>query len=279
MTLNFSFRGTEHQATLIAALAIMALGFGLIATGYVHWGWFFVAWFFQVVFFVISSVGFHRLFCHQSYKTNKVTEYILLYLCSVVGYGSSIHFVLSHIWHHRYSDTDKDPQQFKYFTDIFKAKYVEYKASFKDKRMVYRRVGRFPEHRFMHTWYWLVCAATVFLFLGVGYATGYEWKLLMYVYLLPAAAAIFAGRAFNWLAHDGMRGPRNLLIWGILLGPSEHLHENHHDSPGSWDYREKPTDIDFGAYFIWCVMKNRPSFMDFITVRHKLGKRQLHADY
>lgn len=267
----FSFRGTEHQPALYVGLAAILLGWSLVLFGYVNVWWIILSHIVTCFYLYCSSIGFHRLFSHKSYETYRPISMFLLLVGTLGAYGSSMHFTLSHIRHHLFSDTEDDPQQFETLKDVFLPSYVEKPATIAEKKMLFRRLGKYTEHRIAHNFYWLIIIAFVSILLILG-----GWKAALYLWALPAGMTVFTGRLFNLWAHDGMEQPTNVWWWGLPFGFSgEHLHKNHHDSPGSWDYREKPSDMDGGAYVVWAIMKNRPSWKSFISLDHKLEKRQI----
>ncbi|MBC7772524.1 MAG: acyl-CoA desaturase [Pyrinomonadaceae bacterium] len=55
------------------------------------------------------TVGYHRLFTHQSFKTNKVVRYLLAVLGSMAVQGAVIEWCGAHRKHHQHSDEDGDP--------------------------------------------------------------------------------------------------------------------------------------------------------------------------
>ena len=55
------------------------------------------------------TVGYHRLFTHQSFKTNKVVRYILGALGSMAVQGAVIEWSGAHRKHHQHSDHEEDP--------------------------------------------------------------------------------------------------------------------------------------------------------------------------
>jgi stearoyl-CoA desaturase (delta-9 desaturase) len=55
------------------------------------------------------TVGFHRLFTHQSFETNRVIQFILGVLGSMAIEGSLLKWVALHRRHHQHSDAEDDP--------------------------------------------------------------------------------------------------------------------------------------------------------------------------
>jgi len=55
------------------------------------------------------TVGFHRLFTHQSFETNPVVKFIFGILGSMAVQGPLLHWVALHRIHHQHSDDHDDP--------------------------------------------------------------------------------------------------------------------------------------------------------------------------
>src|SRR5947199_2209275 len=55
------------------------------------------------------TVGFHRLFTHRSFETNRVMQFILAALGSMAVEGPLIKWVAMHRRHHQHSDQPGDP--------------------------------------------------------------------------------------------------------------------------------------------------------------------------
>lgn len=55
------------------------------------------------------TVGYHRLFAHNTYKTNHVVQFFLLFFGAAAFQQSALQWSSQHRDHHRYVDTDRDP--------------------------------------------------------------------------------------------------------------------------------------------------------------------------
>ncbi len=70
------------------------------------------------VFFVSASalgitVGYHRLFAHLTFKTNRVIRFLMLFFGAATFEQSALEWASQHRDHHRYVDTDQDPYNIK----------------------------------------------------------------------------------------------------------------------------------------------------------------------
>lgn len=100
----------------IVTLAAVILPFvGLLAAVVSLWGWA-CGWgaiALLVVMYLLTglgiTVGFHRLFTHQSFETNRVVKFIFGVLGSMAVQGSLLKWVALHRLHHQHSDHENDP--------------------------------------------------------------------------------------------------------------------------------------------------------------------------
>ena len=88
---------------------------GLILAVALMWGWGF-GWVdlgLLVGMYLLTSlgvtVGFHRLFTHHSFETNRLVQFILAALGSMAAQGALLDWVAVHRRHHECSDEDGDP--------------------------------------------------------------------------------------------------------------------------------------------------------------------------
>lgn len=245
--MNFQYSSKHYLYSLYINLGAFFLGVGLIVGGYVAWQWILLTWFIYFITVTLNSAGFHRLFSHQSYQTSTFWEIFLTLYGTLTMYGSSINWSIYHTAHHRYSDTEKDPHQFKQIKDVFFNSYRYDKAEFTDKKVA-ARLSRKWYHRITHKYYWLfpLSFATILFLINP------LW--LIYGYMAPVGLTIFGGAFFNYFAHT-VDGPQNHFSWTLALS-GENRHQLHHDEPWRWDFREKWYHIDLAAMFIKLIKKN-----------------------
>lgn len=55
------------------------------------------------------TVGYHRLFTHRSFETNRVVQFLLAAFGSMAVQGPLMKWVAQHRRHHQHSDTEDDP--------------------------------------------------------------------------------------------------------------------------------------------------------------------------
>jgi stearoyl-CoA desaturase (Delta-9 desaturase) len=57
--------------------------------------------------------GYHRLYSHRAYKTNKPVEAAILFFATMSLQGSALRWAFDHRLHHAHVDTDEDPYSIK----------------------------------------------------------------------------------------------------------------------------------------------------------------------
>lgn len=97
-------------------LAIVFLPFaGLVAAAVLLWGWAFHWVHLGLLLGMYGltgigiTVGFHRLFTHRAFETNRVVQFILAALGSMALQGPLFKWVALHRRHHQHSDMPEDP--------------------------------------------------------------------------------------------------------------------------------------------------------------------------
>lgn len=112
-TLSGDQQTMKERVTIAAFIAVPFVA--LIAAAPVAWGWG-LDWHdvvIAVVMYAISghgvTIGFHRLFTHQSFKAHTGLRAALAVAGSLAVEGPVIRWVADHRRHHRFSDKDGDP--------------------------------------------------------------------------------------------------------------------------------------------------------------------------
>ena len=108
--------GRLSVAVWVANLSGVVLPFvGLAAAVFLLWGWGFnwvnlgllLGMYIPTALGV--TVGYHRLFTHRSFETNRVVQFVLGVLGSMAVEGPLLDWVALHRRHHEHSDTPDDP--------------------------------------------------------------------------------------------------------------------------------------------------------------------------
>ena len=101
---------------LTAVFALIVLPLILVTLGVFYiidyqFGWF-EALLFTTGYYISNitvGIGLHRLWSHDTYKTNKFVEFILALLSAGTLQGPALSWASNHFKHHTFTDTEKDP--------------------------------------------------------------------------------------------------------------------------------------------------------------------------
>jgi stearoyl-CoA desaturase (delta-9 desaturase) len=100
---------------MVNLVAVVAPFLGLVATAVALWGrgfsWVYLGLLLGMYALTALgiTVGFHRLFSHRAFETNRGVQFILAVLGSMAAEGPLLKWVALHRRHHQYSDQPGDP--------------------------------------------------------------------------------------------------------------------------------------------------------------------------
>jgi len=175
------------------------------------------------------SIGYHRLLCHNSFKTNLIIKRVLLYLAMLAGQGGPIYWIGIHKgYHHRFADTYKDAHSPK---NGFVHSYIGwmFKMNSMSLRSVYR-LFKDPDLLFSHKYYQLIFWFSHIIIAFISFEIwlwfmGFPVFITLHLFFLQTS-----------ITHLGKIGYRNYNVkdnsvnvpwlFPILLGES--WHNNHH---------------------------------------------------
>jgi stearoyl-CoA desaturase (Delta-9 desaturase) len=215
------------------------------------------------------TVGFHRLFTHRSFETNRVVQFFLAVLGSMAVEGPLLKWVAVHRRHHQYSDTHADPHSpheqgdgllglmrglwhahVGWFFQPVPSNLPHYVKDLQQSRLLRATSRLFP--------LWVVLGLLIPATLG-GLLTG-TWMGVLSGLLWGGLARIFLVHHVTWsinsVCHLWGRQPfrtgdhsRNNFIFGAL-GFGEGWHNNHHAFPTSARFGFRWWQVDLGYWFI-----------------------------
>lgn len=199
-----------------------------------------------IVASITISVGYHRLFCHNSFKTNSFWHYLFAITGTLFMYSSPLQWAVTHSTHHKRSDSDLDPHPLPKYAMFFKG-YRNVPLDTWQARRLIKSSGIF--HAFIDKWYVGIFVSLVILI----------WLIypnyVIYAFLPSLGVSHFIGGLHNVISHSAKR-PRDLAFMEYILPASgEWLHGGHHDKPGRSDFRTKWYHFDLGALVIKSIKK------------------------
>ena len=182
------------------------------------------------------SACYHRMLSHKSFIVHPIMKKLMLWFCALSCQGSPIFWVTIHRgYHHRYSDTDKDPHSpihgfwHSYILWMFKIKEGDHNIKYvvdllKDNDVVFF-------HKYYNQIIWIshLCIALI------------SFDLWLFTIMLPAFITLHSFALQTSLNHSKTYGYKNyetrddsvnvIWLWPFILG--EAWHNNHHGEAGN----------------------------------------------
>lgn len=263
-------------ATRVANLIAVTVPFlGLVAGIILLWGWGFsgVDLALLVGMSLLTSlgitVGFHRLFTHRSFETNRVVQCVLGILGSMAVQGPLAQWVAVHRRHHQHSDEEGDPHSphlgrhgFLGFLSRFWHAHVGwlFKPDPPNLEHYVKDIHQSPLLLTVSVLFplWLVLGLAIPTILGglltgtwMGALLGFIWGGLVRIFLchhvtwsINSVCHLWGQRPFA--SHDQSR---NNVVFGVL-GLGEGWHNNHHAFPTSARHGLRWWQVDVSYWVI-----------------------------
>jgi stearoyl-CoA desaturase (Delta-9 desaturase) len=224
--------------------------------------------------------GYHRLYSHRAYKTNKFIELIVLFFSSMAAQGSALRWSFDHRLHHAHVDTDEDPYSISKGFWYAHCLWILKRPKPIDPKVVPDLI-RNPLVQFQHRHYRLLLIATnavAFLFIG--------WLLNDYVgaFFLSLWTRLFFLHHFTWfinsLAHTWGDKPfcqeqsavNNYVIAFLTFG--EGYHNFHHTFANDYRNGIRWYHFDPTKWIIWTLSKlglaSGLKTVDALTIKKRL---------
>ena len=199
------------------------------------------------------TVGYHRYFTHESFRTSRPVAFFLALLGVLAGQGTPSWWVYRHRMHHRFTDRVGDPHSPK-IGGFFHA----HMGWILEKMTLEARAGQYVLRESWPVELRLLDRIAPLLFLGQGavlYGLG-GWTVVAWAYFIPTVVSWHLTFLVNSLCHqmgdrpfDTQDESRNNVFFAALMF-GEGWHNNHHAWPRNARLGLRPLQIDFGFYFI-----------------------------
>lgn len=215
------------------------------------------------------TVGYHRLFTHRSFETNRAMQFLLGVSGSMALEGPLLRWAAIHRRHHQYSDAQEDPhsphQQGEGIRGLVSGLWHAHMGWFfqpdppnlshyvKDLRQ--SSLLRMVSALFL---VWVAVGLLIPAVLGglltgtwTGVASGLVWGGLARIFLVHHVTWSVNSLCHLWGAqpfHTGDQSRNNFLFGALGLG--EGWHNNHHAFPTSPRFGLRWWQIDVGYWFI-----------------------------
>ena len=215
------------------------------------------------------TVGYHRLFTHRAFETNRVVQFVLAVVGSMAIEGPLLKWVAIHRRHHQHSDTHEDPhsphEQGNGFLGLLRGIWHSHMGWFfePDPPDLSHYVKDLHQSSLLRTastlfplWATLgllLPAALGGLLTGtwMGALSGLLWGGLARVFLVHHVTWSINSICHLWGSQPFQTGDqsRNNFVFGAV-GLGEGWHNNHHAFPTSAKFGLRWWQIDVGYWFI-----------------------------
>ena len=254
MTLQSTlFTQTMTKFRLIGFISFCALGYAFFVGG--SWQ----EWVLSAgVYFLYACVGvavtFHRYLTHSSFEMPKWKEYVMAFLGHLAGTSSAIAWVATHIDHHRFSDTEKDPHALK--NGVLKLLLLDYKESEMPRSRAVIRLINDPFYMILHKYFLLLHIVWVGILYGL-----FGFDAVLFGHLVPVSLVFAASGAVNVFGHKWGEArhatnddsKNNLFV--ALFTWGEGWHNTHHRFPTRANFAERWWELDVSWMVIRLVQK------------------------
>lgn len=259
------------------ALAIIVPLLGLIAAMILMWhtpfSWLNLSLFFggYVLTTLGVTIGYHRLFTHKSYKTNRVISAILGILGSMSVQGPILQWASTHRRHHQHTDSEDDPHSphayGSSFLGLLRGMLHSHFGWFFSKAPTRDIMNRYvpdliadPVITFVSRWFGLWVLLGLLIPAAIGLAVTQSWMGALMALLWGGLLRVFFVHHVTWSVNSAChlwgRQPfnthdesRNNAVMGVLaLG--EGWHNTHHAFPASARHGLAWWEIDISYWLI-----------------------------
>ena len=196
---------------------------------------------YQIIAMFGLSIGLHRHFAHNQFKTSKLFESISLFLAMLAFSRSPLSWIGAHRIHHRYSDTEKDPHSptHKGFWNVLFNNWQVKKIDRPYVRDLYKN----PRIMFFHKHWLKLHITTAIITLLISF------KMFFIFVLSPLVLGFISYGIFNAFGHKDNKAVTNYFI--NLLSAGEGHHNIHHANPK----QIKLSDYDISGWIIERCLK------------------------
>lgn len=222
------------------------------STGNTQWLWVSLAMFLYAGIIGVN-VSLHRYYSHRSFKTGPIRDWVLLISSFLPMLGSPAAWCSVHIYHHLWSDTDKDPHSPKNA-----GKFGSWFTLWPEMHIplsIFRRFFKEEKMRFLHRHYFKLVLAYIVILAVI------DWRLVPFLFALPAVGCFHGASSIAVIPHltnfpgnyrnhedSGDNSQNSVVAWVMSLG--EGWHNNHHWRGNRYRHGEKWWELDPSAFII-----------------------------
>lgn len=259
---------------ILIAYPIILISLAINYSANYHVGWF------EIILAVAGyyganisvGIGLHRLWSHNSYKTNKVVEFILVMISAGTLQGPVLAWASDHHKHHTYTDKDNDPHSpLKYKNPIlgFLWSHIAWmlfgEGSYKNiDRVTMVKLGKSSMLRWQLKYYWQIAAfMTIVAPAIVGYAFGGTLTSAYAGFLFIGLGRTLQQQAtfcVNSLCHfigskKYSKSTAGDIWWMAIFLLGENWHNFHHAFPSDYRNGSRWHQFDVHKWIIYLMSK------------------------
>lgn len=208
------------------------------------------------------TAGYHRLFSHSTYKTNRFIEFIMLFFGTLATQGSALRWSYDHRIHHAHIDGEDDPYSVKKGFWHAHILWMFKNESPMNRRKIVSDLLRNPLIKFQHKYYVLLMVAVNIFTTGlVWFATGDLFGAFIISWVLRQFLSHHTTWFINSLAHywghqnysTEHSAMDNYILCFLTFG--EGYHNYHHTFANDYRNGIKWYHFDPTKWLIWTLSK------------------------
>lgn len=218
------------------------------------------------------GLGLHRLWSHDTYKTNKYVEFILALLSAGTLQGPALSWASNHFDHHTYTDTEKDPHTPLKYKSRFLGFWWSHmgwmligEGSYKSiNRVTMVKLGRNKVLRWQLKYYWHIAilmntaipALIGFIFGGTALAAYAGFLFIGLGRAIQQQVTFFVNSLCHFVGTQKYTNGTSRDIWWLaflLLG--ENWHNFHHAFPSDYRNGARWYQADVHKWLIYLMSK------------------------
>jgi stearoyl-CoA desaturase (delta-9 desaturase) len=191
------------------------------------------------------TVGYHRLFSHNSFKCAKIWHWVFGIIGCVSLNSAPVHWATVHNNHHKFSDTEQDPYDSNWHHFFRFKDRINIIATKNEIRMMKDK---------MHLFFIRHSLSLSIVFGGILLLFGLN--AFLFLYALPVTLYLVTSGLHTIYAHNNTSAQNVWLLEFIIPMCGEWIHKEHHDNPGLNNWHTKPYYFDLGGVLIGAIQQN-----------------------
>jgi len=234
-----------YSATVLQLAAPLLMYSAIVSNA--GWYWYLLSLVSYILYILVGhNIGLHRYFSHRSFSLSKPMEAFVVWCSTCCCIGSPINYVATHTYHHKNSDTAKDPHG--PLRGLKSVLFVWHRTLLPCEVIITKNLVRTAkDYKWLHEYYHAILIVYgIFLY-------SISWKLLLFFWLLPSSIVVWCLSISVYMQHS--KGSPTNTIWSEILACGEGGHLEHHKNPSSPKY-SSPGRKDF-VYFVIRLLSNK----------------------